>query len=77
MFSKVKVWVNGDALIIDRNLWTEEVVQGYANVAVFLDEKGRISAIHIDFIKYGYLDEDYISEKYIERKRNLLKKARW
>ena len=77
MFSKVKVRVNGDTLIIDRNLWPEEVVQGYANVEIFLDEKGRISAIKIDFIKYGYMSEDYMSKEYIERKRNLLKKARW
>jgi hypothetical protein len=77
MFSKTKVRVNGDTLIIDRNLWPEEVVQGYANVTVFLDEKGRIVAIQIDFIKYGYMSEEYISEEYIERNRNLLKKARW
>jgi hypothetical protein len=77
MFSKTKVWVNGDTITIDRNLWPEEVIQGYANVTIFLDEKGRISAIQISFIKYGYMSEDYISEEYIESKRNLLKKARW
>ena len=77
IFSKTKVRVNGDTIIIDRNLWPEEVVQGYAKVAIFLDEKGRIATIQINFTKYGYMSEDYVSEEYIEKKRNLLKKARW
>jgi hypothetical protein len=72
MFYRTEVWFDGDVLVVRRPLWPEEVVQGRANVVVFLDGKGRIAAIQIDFVEYNY-----IGGEVVERKRNVLRKARW
>jgi hypothetical protein len=72
MSSEVKVIFSGNVFCIQRPLWPEEVVAGRANVAVFLDKEGRITAIQIDFVEYGY-----ISEGMIEKKQNILRNARW